>query len=100
MKTWPSATAGDDVMLLPSLSTFVDHTFWPVSALTANTQPVVEPMYMHPPAITGVPVKSPSPPPCEAENAHAFDKVGTTVVVRVFSAGCDRLLARSCPYDV
>src|SRR3954452_8262012 len=86
-------------MPLPSLSTFVDHTFCPVSALTANTQPVVEAMYMQPPAITGVPVKSPSPPPCEAENAHALVRVGTTAVVSVFSAGCDRVLARSWPYD-
>src|SRR3954469_15283558 len=86
-------------MPLPSLSTFVDHTFWPVSALTAKTHPVVEPMNMQPPAITGVPVKSPSPPPCAAEKANAFVNVGTTVRVNVFSAGCDRVLPRSCPYD-
>src|SRR3954468_10149320 len=86
-------------MPLPSLSTFVDHTFCPVSALTAKTHPVVEPMYMQPPAITGVPVKSPSPPPCEAENAHALVRVGTTVGVSGFSARCDRVWARSWPYD-
>src|SRR4051812_42116192 len=55
-------------------------------------------MYIQPPLMTGVPVKSPSPPPCEAENAHALVSVGTTVVVSVFSAGCDRELDRSWPY--
>src|SRR3954465_2975590 len=54
-------------------------------------------MYIQPPLMTGVPVKSPSPPPCEAENAHALVRVGTTVVVSVFSAGCARVLARSWP---
>src|SRR3954447_24577541 len=49
--------------------------------------------------MTGGPAKSPSPPPSLAEKGNAFERAGTTVVVSVFSAGCDRVLDRSCPYD-
>src|SRR3954468_6902646 len=54
---------------------------------------------MQPPAMTGVPVKSPSPPPSFAEKANTLVRVGTTVVVSVFSAGCDRVFSWSWPYD-
>src|SRR4051812_35068212 len=94
-KTWPSATNADEVISAPSLSTCVDHTFWPVSALTAKTQPVVDAMNMHPSAMTGVPVKSPSPPAWRADMENALCSVGACNGPIVCSAGCDRVLDRS-----
>jgi len=43
----------------------------------------------------GLPVKSPSPPACDAETENALVRVGTVVGEIFFSFGCDRVLARS-----
>src|SRR4051812_20407987 len=94
MNTWPSITVGEPLTAAPSLSRCVAHTFWPVSALTANTQPLDEAMNRQPSATIGVPTKSPSPPASDAETANALCSVGAVVRSIVCSLGWLRLLAR------
>ena len=59
--------------------------------MTANTQPRVLATYMHPSAITGVPVKSPSAPTDFVEKVQAGDSVGTSASEMTFSWNWVRL---------
>src|SRR4051794_25196561 len=79
--------------------TCVAHTFWPVSAFAAKTQPSLEPTYMQPSAMTGVPVKFPEPPALAAENDQAGASSAASTGPIVFSAGCVRVLDWSWPMD-
>ena len=80
-----------ELFTLPPYGTFLFHTSLPVSAFTAKTQPRVLPRYMHPSAITGVPVKSPSAPTSFVEKVHAGASVGTSPAEMTFSSGCVRV---------
>ena len=81
-----------DPFTWPPYGTFLFHTSFPVSALTANTQPRVLATYMHPSAITGVPVKSPSAPTDFVEKVQAGDSVGTSSGPMSCSASWNRVL--------
>src|ERR1044072_6239226 len=82
----------------PSLSTWVAQTFLPVSALTAKTQPLVDAMNRQPSAMTGVPVKSPSPPAWLADTENDLVRGAACTGPIVFPAGWERVLDRSWPY--
>src|SRR4051794_24182464 len=83
----------------PSSLTWVAHTFAPVSALAAKTQPSLDPTYMQPSAMTGVPVKSPDPPAADAENDHAGASSAASTGPIVFSAGWVLVFDWSCPIE-
>src|SRR4051812_36168945 len=83
----------------PSSLTCTAQTFSPVSALAAKTQPSLEPTYMHPSEMTGVPVKSPEPPADDAENDQAGASRAASTRPIVFSAGCVLVFDWSWPID-
>src|SRR5438105_7415896 len=74
--TRPPSTAPEESML-PFVSILVCHTIFPVSALSANAHPPLDPTKTQPSDSTGVPVKSPLPP---VENAQACWSVAAWTV--------------------
>src|SRR3954454_5107441 len=89
--TWPSPTNTEPLIAPPSLSIWVSQTFWPVSALTANTQPFVEPRNRQPSAMTGVEPKSRSHQACDADSDNILVIVAACHGLVDVAAGCDRV---------